>query len=75
MTYGTEDIQWDEEIVRGKRLEKAQRLQSGSPDTSSLSSLKTRKSCHFWRACGGNRHYVAFYSPQKNSEETDAQKD
>lgn len=58
MTYGTEDIQWDEEIVRGKWLEKAQRLQSGSPDTSSLSSLKTRKSCHFWRARGRNKHWV-----------------
>lgn len=52
MTYGTEDMQWDGGVVRCKCLEKAQRLQSGSPYTSTLSSRKTPKSCHLWRACG-----------------------
>lgn len=66
---------YSEGIVRCKWLEKAQRLQSGSPYTSNLSSLQTRKSCHLWRACGRNRHCVAFYNPQRNFEETDAQKD
>ena len=40
MTYGTEATQWDGGGVRCKWLEETQRLQSGSPYTSSLSPLR-----------------------------------
>lgn len=69
MTYGTKNIQRDEGAVRCAQLEEAQRLQSGSPQASSLSSLKAPKSCHSLWIHGGTA-WDDFLCPQKSSKGT-----
>lgn len=69
MTYGTKNIQRDEGAVRCAQLEEAQRLQSGSPQASSFSSLKVPKSCHSLWIHGGTA-WDDFLCPQKSSKGT-----
>lgn len=69
MTYGTKNIQRDEGAVRCTQLEEAQRLQSGSPQASSFSSLKAPKSCHSLRIHGGTA-WVDCLCPQKSAKGT-----